>query len=741
MAPFTKRFLVSLCLASISCGSAAAQEPLVSLPAHPERDEQERRSDETPASSEAQTEMPTVTVKGEKPKNRIDRQTYNISDMPNGDIGTVEDALKKIPGVMVDGRGNVTLNGNPVEFLVNGRKSLLLSGDNRSAALKAMPSNMLSAIEVMSNPGAQISVDGAAGVINIVTRSSVPDGYFGSASGQLMSKGGVTANTFASFNKGKLAATFSAGVTDEDNDSESRFQFLSRDQSGASLQTINGYLDTASPSKSGIATATFDYGLTAKDSITAELSYLEASSRYRNRGQTSVRSLLPNANSDREIRSLSNSENGNRAIAVTWTRAGTLVGTALRVSAKLESGNTSSSEALQSRDLDPALSPATATEITNSAYDSRTTRKSFGIDYNRDLGEGQVAIGVSEVHDDARQISFVYFPNANGASGSNINPELSTPFSYDQSVQAVYGTYQMPVGSHWVVLVGARHERFEFQSFDFAARRPIAITQENTNPSLFSTYVISENKKLRFNISKRLQRPSPSDLNPSTTLVTTEIVRAGAPALKPQITHAYEAIYERTGEGPNYSLRAFYLQDRRSLVTQSRFIDDPQNTGNQILELTRKNTGSGSQAGLQFTHMGNIRNKYFFTYTLTPYTRSIHNPDLIGPSSVFTGSAQVSVSYMTKKSNSLSVNLNYQGKDIMGDGYVAAYTFASASYVHKLAKGLDLTINLNNLFNSQRTKFTRDTLFAASVNTGRTPGPVLLVGLTKSFGSGAYAPQ
>ena len=74
-------------------------------------------------------------------------------------------------------QGNVSLRGDPnVTILVDGKPSSLFQGDNKAQALQSMPADSIERVEVMTNPSAEFSTDGSAGVINLITKKSRASG-------------------------------------------------------------------------------------------------------------------------------------------------------------------------------------------------------------------------------------------------------------------------------------------------------------------------------------------------------------------------------------------------------------------------------------------------------------------------------------------------------------------------------------------------------------------------------------
>ena len=107
------------------------------------------------AAAEAGTDT-TVTVTGNRPTNRIDRQVYDVKNDVSATNGSAADALGNVPSVAVDPDGTVTLRGSTrVQIYIDGKPSAMMQGDNRGATLNAMPAEDIESVEVINNPGAQ----------------------------------------------------------------------------------------------------------------------------------------------------------------------------------------------------------------------------------------------------------------------------------------------------------------------------------------------------------------------------------------------------------------------------------------------------------------------------------------------------------------------------------------------------------------------------------------------------------
>jgi hypothetical protein len=91
------------------------------------------------------------------------------------------DLLKKSPGVAVDLDDNISLLGKDnVQVYLNGVPSRL-SGNDLTAFLQSLTSDVIESIEIISSPSAKYDAEGTGGIINIVMKKNLATGFNGSA--------------------------------------------------------------------------------------------------------------------------------------------------------------------------------------------------------------------------------------------------------------------------------------------------------------------------------------------------------------------------------------------------------------------------------------------------------------------------------------------------------------------------------------------------------------------------------
>ncbi|MCH5719719.1 carboxypeptidase regulatory-like domain-containing protein [Niabella hibiscisoli] len=120
--------------------------------------------------------LAAIVVDGRKAPSsfKIDRQVYQASQFGNAANGTGAHVLRNLPSVSVNAQGDIAFRGS-------GSFLLLLNGKPTQAdpalVLGQLPAGAIERVEVITSPGAAYDADGKSGVINIVTKTGVEDGW------------------------------------------------------------------------------------------------------------------------------------------------------------------------------------------------------------------------------------------------------------------------------------------------------------------------------------------------------------------------------------------------------------------------------------------------------------------------------------------------------------------------------------------------------------------------------------
>ena len=128
-------------------------------------------------------EVGDVVIEVQKPLVMADAEktTYSVEDDPQASTSTLDEIIRKVPQLSLDGDGNVLLNGQSnYKILLNGRNSATMS-NNFKDVIQSMPASQISRIEVITNPSTKYEAEGVGGIINLITqRKKQFHGYNGS---------------------------------------------------------------------------------------------------------------------------------------------------------------------------------------------------------------------------------------------------------------------------------------------------------------------------------------------------------------------------------------------------------------------------------------------------------------------------------------------------------------------------------------------------------------------------------
>jgi len=137
----------------------------------------------------------------------IDRMVINVQSSITSAGSNALEILSKSPSIQVDRVNHAisVMGKQGVMIMINGKRSRM-DAQALMQLLESMPANNIQKIEVITTPPANFDAEGNAGIINIVLVKHLDDGFNGNIGGRLghglRSKMGV--NTNFNFRKGKL---------------------------------------------------------------------------------------------------------------------------------------------------------------------------------------------------------------------------------------------------------------------------------------------------------------------------------------------------------------------------------------------------------------------------------------------------------------------------------------------------------------------------------------------------------
>lgn len=677
----------------------------------------------------ADASLQTLVVQGQRltVETRIDRKIYTVPEDAQSTLGTLSDILSVIPSVDVDPDGLLSLRGDTnVLVLIDGKPATQLQGSKAGDNLQSLSAHDIERIEVLTTPPAQFKAEGAAGVINIITRKrGAKQSASGSLQGSLGDGGRSLLGANAAYGSKKFTASIGGGYRKDYRqrrvesdvtgaDPTTGELLLSKDQFSERLRRNVPTLDVAT-----------EYDPNDRQAISGSASW---SRRGGLRTYTQLdQSELPSNSVISSTRRLSSGHDPENDYNAT-----------LRFSQKLnDAGETldlsvhrSLSHQHEHYDyVNDSFVPPEPTFYNNLSFTEDQGVTGADLDYSLPLPRAQsLKIGYAFEKDDYGFDNVG--ENTDPATGVEaVNPILTNEFRFHQYIHAFYQSYQAGAGA-WTFLAGLRTE---WSTSD----AQLVTTGETTRsryaepfPSLHIDRTLTEHSTLSFGASRRVTRPDPSFLDPFVDHEYTPNLRAGNPDLKPQYTRSFEAGYNYEERGSSYGLTAYYRRNQDSVTELTQYL------GNGLSLTTRTNLPRNDAAGLEFLATGHLLPQLSYSLSGNSFYNEIDASALgyAGLKSTTGLNAKAKLDYRPTVRDSAQITFTRTDKRLTPQGSISAINIVNLGYKRALTPSLSAVATVSDLFSGQRYQRTSITPSFTQVYRRSVEGRVAFVGLAFSFG-------
>ncbi|MQA18693.1 TonB-dependent receptor domain-containing protein [Rugamonas rivuli] len=684
---------------------------------------------------EAAPVVPSVTVAGERPTNRIDRQVYDVKSDISSTNGTAADALNNVPSVAVDPDGTVTLRGSSnVQILVDGKPSAMLQGDNRGPTLQAMNADDIESVEVINNPGAQFGNEAGGGpILNLVMRRNRKPGGFANVNANAGYAGRYNSAASGSYNEGPWG--FQGGVNVR-HDGRNSTAIVSRDR----LDPATGNFVHSSQTSSGAGlndmggvNGTVSYNLDQSDTLTASANYMA-----RGNDQRGIDHYLNGATAgfpatDYVRTTAREGDAKNFSWGTRYDHKGQLPNETLKIDLRVSASENDSNSAY-ANDYASGNLPDTRAHQRN---DTSTHIVDFTGDYERPLAGGSLKAGY-KVATNKNNFDTLYTDINPQTSAAVVNPARSNRFDLEETVVALYGSYQLKLNDRWGVLGGLRTEYTDMDIHQITSGTEAKNSYTNFIPSLFATYKATEDANMRFSYARRIRRPNANDLNPYVVYRDEFNVSSGNPMLKPTKTDSFEVGYETKVAGLETNLRGYYRKDTDAIVDYRTFI------ANNVLLTTRQNGEGSHSSGLEFTVSGKLTPSLTLNSSGNLARSQQTTQDDTGALVTRTAnslSGRVRLNYAYSAATQVQMALQMQGKTLSGQGYRSPNNTFNLSVRQAVTPRLSLVGTVTDLFSTNKMETVINSATLRETSTRRFDGRVFYVGLSYRLGGPATAPE
>jgi outer membrane receptor protein involved in Fe transport len=682
----------------------------------------------------------TVTVTGESQsgyRTSIDRKSYGITNDLATTTGSISDALKNVPSVEVDVQGNVSLRGDPnVTIMIDGKPSSLFKGPGGAQALQSLSADQFERVEVITNPSAQFSPEGSAGIINLISKQTRKAGRSGSIRANIGTAGRSSVGAGAAYNSTKLTVSGDANWRHDPQHSVNTDVFTAPDPAKASVVTTANDATARGPLDTTNLRAGADYDFDKASRLSGDLRYNAFTFH-----QTLDQHVLATAASGTVVQDFTGAgpqqtDRANSAGSLNFRHKFTGDDHVLSANFNREHTDEKNDIRVQYAYSVP-VQPDLFRDIRGRNGLDQTE---FKTDYNRPMAhEGRLKTGYYFRLED-NDYDNVGLIGTSAATAAN-DPNQTNHYRYRLQLNAGYLTYEQPFGD-WTVLGGLRLEDVRLDLDQLTSHQASRQAYTRLYPSLHVADRLTETQQITLSYSERVSRPGPQDLNPF-RFVGNVNARQGNPDLKPQITHSFEAGWQLKDGGTFYLATLYYRRNERGVTD----VLVPLTGG--ILLTTKANLAQSRNAGLELVANGHLLSSLSYNVSTNLYWNEIdasHVP--LGPGlgfgskrSAFTVGGRGSLNWQMTDKDLFQISVNMNAKRLLPQGYQEPMTLVFLGYRHKFSDALSAVVTVQDPTNMYRFRQVIDTPLLKETVDNHARIRAAFFGLTYSFGAAKRRPE
>jgi outer membrane cobalamin receptor len=653
-------------------------------------------------------QLTEVEIRGQKQAMTmsIDKRVYNVDRDISIQGGNGLDVMKNVPGVSVDGEGNVQLrNGSPVIF-IDGRPSVM--------TLEQIPAEQIEKIEIITNPSAKYDAASSNGILNVILKKNTKPGYNGMVNLGVGTNnryntmvnlnikeknfnffGSYNINTRGNINNGYTYRTNLMGseVTSyfkQDNVSNN-FNIMQFGRFGFDWNMSNRNTLTISQ-----AFNIFDMRLDDRQDFTFENNrellltkgYRDTEQRNYRRGFTSQAQFkhnFPKPGKELTTDLTFNSASGNAFSQFDTYNFGN-DGILLPGNPELQRNQTVSASNIYTYQLD----------FVNPINDTSKWEMGLRSDWRQDRSSLDVRLG-------------------NTPDNLFRDSVLSNNFQIDEFISAAYVTYTDMIGSIGYQ-AGLRFEQTHFTgrlldrdvTFQYIYPQGLNNLQYAFFPSLYLNKRFKKDSEIQLNATRKIKRPGWMQVVPFIMFADRQSYRIGNPNLAPEFINNIEFNYNKIFKWGSVLTSAYGKITENVITNYVYTYFDEIRQDSSILVSTFINGNLSFVYGLENTFKFIIiKNKFDITLNGNVYFTDISaastRPE-IGDlrNRGYSWDAKAILSYKLPKEYTLQVNGSYKAPQIIPQGTTIYVHFLDFSIAKNFTKKFSMNFTVSDVFNTKR---------------------------------------
>ena len=631
-------------------------------------------------------ELNEVNVLAEKSavELKLDKKVFNVGKDILSRGGSANDILNNVPSVNVDVAGVISLRGNnSVTVLINGKPSMLTANNGLSQISAAN----IEKIEVITNPSAAYEAQGGAGIINIILKKNSMQGFNGSLQASVGTPAKHNVNANVSYKTEKVNLFANVGYRYFDLYSNNK-QFQVNKTNGMML---NQFDDSKRNNGGYNMYVGGDYYINEKNTLTG--SYFR--SKNTNKDNASYNYNYANAANVMDS-IISRHENYKEpqyynALELNFTKTFDKKEKKWTTSLQYDFWNDNENQYITEQKVFPLES-----EISNLYSNDIESSNDIFIksDFVNPISEhSKIEMGIRS---DLRALRSDYYTILDDI----LQEQFTNKLKYDENLYSGYFQFGSKI-KKFNYLLGLRAELSDIKIADTKNTFNNTKNYINLFPTVHLVYNLTEKTDLQLSYSKRINRPRFWQLNPFSGVSDLRNLRVGNPDLNPMFTNSFElTVLAKPGK---FSINPSVYYKH----TTNFFVYILQRTDENYIIATPVNLDSEDRYGAEVSATYNptqwLRLSLDFNYYKFKQQGEYKNVSYNAEDQTWLSNFRSVVKFPKIVSGEFS--FRYRGKN------QGVQTLTEPQYSANLGLSRDfledkmsVTVNVNNLFNSQITK-------------------------------------
>jgi len=626
--------------------------------------------------------------------NNLDKKVITVDKNMAIGGGTGVDIMENVPSVSVDADGNVSLRGNPnITLLIDGKPSSQ-TGISTSDVLNQIPANAIESVEVITNPSVRYDPDGTTGIINIVLKKKALQGFNGIISGNAGTGDKYNGNLNLNYRRDKFNVFIGADgrLNHMKTSGESTRTTTYTDATEVLKQSSSGSMDRNMYSLSG----GIDYFIDTRNNVT--FSVVNRNMSFNSTGTT----LNSNYNgSDSLLRYFDRQNTGTRSVnSFDYTlsykhlfpqKGREYTNDIIYSSNHMDNGADINQQDYLALGSEPIGNPFIQKNTAINANKSLTVQGNYIYPMDKN---GRIEAGYkAALRDMSMDYNYSNFTDSGWVNQKN----LKNQYDYFDQLYAVYGIYGNSIGK-LKYQAGLRFEQVWTKSKVFQNDTNYNSSYSQFYPSLHIQYDLGKERELQLSYSRRVQRPSPRELNPYVDYSDSLNIETGNPALKPEFATSLELGVQKYWKTSSLTTSVFYNRTKDVVEDITRM------QANGVTITMPMNINTSTKYGMEL--LGTISpQKWVKVNANVSFFQDIMS-DLpeqnIEGSKLFSWNSRLNLSFFPWKNGSFQLIGNYNAPTRSIQEYHKEQYYADASFRQDFLKNkLSLSLRLTDIFNTR----------------------------------------